>query len=504
MSDYADVYEIHGLADDPIALARVGRRERWGFSGDGQTSGGYASATIGRREGGGRFVLHAYRRKATALQCVYIASCESVDGEYAQCEHGPYNLPGQPACVRVDRGAGGLSDAVARMGTERDRREAVRAGYRRMLADALASFAPPADPGRGRGIVVCGGGRYFASAYVTLRVLRHVGCTLPVQVWHLPGEITDEQRAVLAAHGAECVQGSAAGGWQLKSQAVEECPFAEVLYLDADSYPAQDPSALFDHPAYTDRGAAFWPDSEMMQSRVTPDTWEAVGLPFRDDFCCETGQLLIDKRRHWREVKLARWIDEHSDYYYTLWYGDTGTWPFAWRLCGTPYASPPRRWDWSVHSMLQYDLDGAARLFVHRSRDKFCLEPGKMSDRRFINGQVADHNVFNPALPHEEFCFACLEELHQLLSGLPPDGAGRFAAECGGRRCAVLTVRPPRHVDPVFVTPAAEPGESWRPVGGRVLLSPPAPGASVALARQPDGTWVGHGGDGLVMLIPLP
>ena len=39
---------------------------------------------------------------------------------------------------------------------------------------------------RGRGVVIAGGGdRFFASLYITVRALRHVGCTLPIQVWYM-------------------------------------------------------------------------------------------------------------------------------------------------------------------------------------------------------------------------------------------------------------------------------------------------------------------------------
>jgi hypothetical protein len=57
-------------------------------------------------------------------------------------------------------------------------------------------FADSLTPGRhayaeGRGIVIAGGGlKYFPSVWVGVHLVRHFGCTLPIQLWHLgKGEI---------------------------------------------------------------------------------------------------------------------------------------------------------------------------------------------------------------------------------------------------------------------------------------------------------------------------
>src|SRR5258708_4076576 len=53
----------------------------------------------------------------------------------------------------------------------------------------------PAFPGgfRGQGIVIAAGGcRYFANAWVCLKMLRHLGCRLPIQLWHLGDEEVDD------------------------------------------------------------------------------------------------------------------------------------------------------------------------------------------------------------------------------------------------------------------------------------------------------------------------
>lgn len=46
--------------------------------------------------------------------------------------------------------------------------------------------------------------------------------------------------------------------------------FAEVLYLDSDNIALTDPTFLFEHPVYQERGAVFWPDfhKEVRQALV--------------------------------------------------------------------------------------------------------------------------------------------------------------------------------------------------------------------------------------------
>ena len=60
-------------------------------------------------------------------------------------------------------------------------------------------FAYPAERFEGRGIVICGGGaKYFPCVYVLVRLLRHLGCQLPIEVWHLGAkEMTGAMRGLL-------------------------------------------------------------------------------------------------------------------------------------------------------------------------------------------------------------------------------------------------------------------------------------------------------------------
>ena len=83
----------------------------------------------------------------------------------------------------------------------------------RAMLEAVCAIEFPFPEGRfaGRGIVICGGGaKYFPCVYVLVRLLRHLRCRLPVEVWHLGAEeMPKELRGLLAEQGAGCVDGLA-------------------------------------------------------------------------------------------------------------------------------------------------------------------------------------------------------------------------------------------------------------------------------------------------------
>lgn len=313
----------------------------------------------------------------------------------------------------------------------------VKAAHRTLFYEFACRLRLDAEPGRSRGIVIVGGGAYFASLYVTVRVLRHVGCKLPVEVWYFgdKGEISDAQKRALAGYDVRFVDADQHAranrprifdGWGLKPYAVAFSSFAEVLSLDADCYPVRDPSYLFDSPEYQAHGAAFWPDDEfhdLGQGKWT-GVWETFGMAHRVERGFESGQFMVHRGRCWREMALTRKLNEHSDFVYKHVWGDKETFHLAWRMLGSEYAMPSSRWRQSVHTLVQHGFEGRV-LFQHRCRDKFTVDP-KKGDSQFsvftttpqsdLQGNLLKANTFNPELEHEQFCFDCVEELRKLLA----------------------------------------------------------------------------------------
>lgn len=286
--------------------------------------------------------------------------------------------------------------------------------YREMFAQAAEQAGTQkCEPSSTRGIVIAGGGKYFASAYVTIRVLRHVGCQLPIELWYLSGEMTREEVESLEGLDVTHAAAGPVGGWPLKPYSVIRSKFQEVLFLDADSYPIRDPSFLFDEPEYQKNGAIFWPDQEKFDLRH--DQWEAVGLPYRDEPDIESGQFVIDKSKWFSGLWLTNWMNRHADYYYRIVWGDKSTWHLAARALGMQYAMPLKRWAGSHGTMIQHDLQGKP-LFNHRSRDKFSLKHGKAGLAEFeTTGQLMNGQIFNGELELEREAHRFLAELREML-----------------------------------------------------------------------------------------
>ena len=313
--------------------------------------------------------------------------------------------------------------AVAPKRTEREVLVVPRAPAARLPSEALNSLAPaatkaaiektlataPAYPDRryeGRGIVICGGGpQYLACAWVCLHMLRRTGCALPVQLWYLgERELPPGVRVLFEGLGVECVDAARVrrqrrvrrlGGWELKAYAIMHSPFRDVLLLDADNVPLVDPAQLFATWQYRKHGAIFWPDI----GRIEKDNpiWETCGIEYRDEPEFESGQLCVDKKRCWRALSLALWMNEHSDVFYKLVHGDKETFHLAFRKVGKSYAMPSTPVRRLKAAMCQHNFRGE-RIFQHRNLAKW---------------KPAGKDIHIDGFLLEEECLAYLDELRE-------------------------------------------------------------------------------------------
>jgi hypothetical protein len=293
-----------------------------------------------------------------------------------------------------------------------------------IAAKRVLSSLPPADSsfaGVGRGAVIIGGGKYFASAWITCQILLHLGFMGQIEFWSLPGELLEWQRTLLEKLGViprepDPRRMRVAGGWQLKAWALEHCSFRQVLMLDADSYPIREPSFLFQLEQFKQTGAIFWPDQPSFDLRR--ETWDVLGLDWRDEPDVESGQMVIDRAKVWPAIVLANWLNQHSDYFYHVLpgpggiHGDKTLFHLAFRLAGIDYAMPQKRWSFAAPALVQKDFDGYP-LFIHRTNGKFALEEDASGYKVFTTTPQPE-NLCNPDLPLEEFAWEQLRKLRKL------------------------------------------------------------------------------------------
>lgn len=248
----------------------------------------------------------------------------------------------------------------------------------------LESCVPYSGRFSGKGIVTCGGGvKYGGCVWVLVRMLRHLGCDLPIEVWCLDeDELDPHWEEMLRPFGVTCVNAAeirrehphpSLGGWELKPYAILHSSFKEVLFLDADNVPVRDPSFLFESSEYQATGTIFWPDPQQFRTTEGSYLWQLFGAKFHDTPDQESGQLLVDKSRCWQALQLCNWYNQHSDFYYRHVYGDKETFRFAWQRLEQPISWVTKHATGDVlFTLQQYDFEGSV-LFQHRFYRKWSL-----------------------------------------------------------------------------------------------------------------------------------
>lgn len=252
---------------------------------------------------------------------------------------------------------------------------------------SLREYKPA--PCEGRGIVICTSAKsgrssgkhlhngYFPASWVNYHELRRFGCDLPVTMAFLGFDEMDPYLTnILIDMGINLIdlrwidwtkdRMRILAGWETKIFAIEHCQYDEVLFLDADNIPLKNPSHLFDTYQFRETGAIFWPDvSPSRRSEWVPkEVWHAIGEEYRPYTDFESGQLMFSKKKCFNEMKVCRLLNEYSDYWYKLVFGDKSTFFLAWQKLGTPYGIPGRLPRGEHKTLIQHDLDHSD-LFQH-------------------------------------------------------------------------------------------------------------------------------------------
>lgn len=261
--------------------------------------------------------------------------------------------------------------------------------------------------------MTCAGGPIYAiNAYILCRLLRHLGCTLPVAWCYLgPGEMSPAMiRAAESVAGVRChdltdgkgTRGNftkSRGGWQSKTRALLASEAEECLWLDADCFPERDPSFLFDSAEFQAHGAVFWPDAF---------SWEAKHVHLAGLFEIEpavlqgpqfeSGVLMVDKRRCRAALALADHYNQRSGIYYRHIFGDKDTFFFAWNKTGTPY------------HLIQTPVGCAPGMFIQHAPDGSVLFHHAIQAKFTPSGRSRAHPKF---FPHLKLCQQFAKDFQQ-------------------------------------------------------------------------------------------
>ncbi|GMF20801.1 unnamed protein product [Phytophthora fragariaefolia] len=293
-----------------------------------------------------------------------------------------------------------------------------RVKARKAVAKALVpGFALPHVDSSGEetprdGIVIVVYPKLVASAYALIRSLREMGCMLPIQLWYcpqelysFPGPLTPLQHLADSDPGITFhkIDDMRAMGFGAKVYSIYHSTLDRVLFLDADNFPVRDPSPLFHSAEFEHTGALFWPDfwhpkHTIFNIHEKSMLWELLDMPYADMFEQESGQLLIDRRRHAAPMKLAFFYMFHRPNYFKklkVAHGDKDLFRFAWLKLDAPFhmvQAPPAVAGKVIAdlfcgmTMAQHDLRGNV-LFLHRNQFKLT---GKLAGLKKREAPVAD------------------------------------------------------------------------------------------------------------------
>ena len=111
------------------------------------------------------------------------------------------------------------------------------------LRNVISMPLPPAK-GAGSGILYVGGGPYWPGIVIGIRLLREMGCNLPIQVWHRGDDEPIDLNLLNGLGGVTAINSKLFAqenggarilrGWEQKLLALAHCGWERVLYLDAE------------------------------------------------------------------------------------------------------------------------------------------------------------------------------------------------------------------------------------------------------------------------------
>lgn len=301
-------------------------------------------------------------------------------------------------------------------------------------AALLANLPPFPEYDVKRGIVTSIYDGEFASGWVLLKELNRLGCPLPIQVFHRPDELSEQQISLLRSISAniETVCLDSPAGFAFKVMAIFKSTFAEVLWIDADNVPIRDPVFLFDDAEYVEKGSLFWRDVSGVDraSRWHPASpvWGIFEVVYNDAEEFESGQLLIDKTRCWAELCLTSFFNINSAIYYQFVQGDKDTFRMAWWHChlkkgrgllqtntlshpSVPYGFMPYG-PFHVGRLNPWKKWGGGSVMVQRDRDGDPL----FNHRNCNKWKIDDEAAEKPDTPQDAQYLVHLAELRIVLS----------------------------------------------------------------------------------------
>lgn len=289
-------------------------------------------------------------------------------------------------------------------------------------------------------VTVSGGTRFLVGTYVQIRMIRYLGCHLPIEVWAIHKRevpevwqkildeldvevkfITPEIRESKWSEELGCNIGRVTG-FMAKSLACLMSSFDQLLFLDADCYPIIDVTSLVDDFRF--EGTLLWPDAPgTLCADIVPEAWSLLGLEPGLRRSCESGQMLWNKHLAIPALQqMARWVSQ-GHYYFNLgpFYGDKDLYAAACELMGTPFSIMSPDPELIPQGLIQkgHHLEP---WFIHRCRDKPRIPDERGSSSYMTPQELGEECSTNASLPCETEFHWFLNEIVTRLADRPSTG----------------------------------------------------------------------------------
>lgn len=185
-------------------------------------------------------------------------------------------------------------------------------------------------------VLTLGGGDYWPGIAISIQMLRDTGCKLPVEVW-FNGEREKINKSDVAhlsditfidsfEMARERKDARVLKGWENKLYALTHTQYRNVLFLDADAYVVKNPEKLM-----SIGGFCYWEDFDIRTKIKWDKVWNGIRYVHPN---IQGGHLIIDRKMCWKQLVIAHWMNQHSDYYYRNMLGDQDVWRVVFEMTG--------------------------------------------------------------------------------------------------------------------------------------------------------------------------
>ena len=263
-----------------------------------------------------------------------------------------------------------------------------------------------------RGIVAAVDNDGLTILTTSLRMLRIAGSTLPVEIF-LPKYEQVPCEIIFPSLGARCVLLSDVLGERMtypitvrhfgwKTAAVLFSSFEQILYLDSDLFPVEDPDRLFLEEPFVSVGHVLWPD--YWSSTASPKFYELAGITMPNmstRASSESGAFLLNKATHAATALLTFYYNQYGHgYFYELLsqgangFGDKDTWLAATQVFDLPFYQvhePPTRMGYRCGKQ-EHPLASAQH---HPGEDWFNIQHGiRRGDKSLLRDAPEPRVIF--------------------------------------------------------------------------------------------------------------